>query len=359
MQLAHQPHRLLVVDDEGQVEVGGGLRHQVDGLLLERFEQRPEAVQDGADLPADERHRGARPEHPRAAELGELAGEPLQPPAVHRTGRGVERDGDVGLGGRHQVDGEPVTGDAREQLGEEADALPHAGGLERQQHHLRAAGDRLDARRGAAALRAHLGAQRVGRRGVAEEQRYAGPAQRPDGARVEAAGAGGQQLDRFFVGERAKQPRRRHHLRVGGEQARRGAPRLAAERRELRREAGGGAIGATFDEHRGARLAATVVIPMAARRAASGDHHRRPSCESLAKVGRRQLGEVGGEDVAIGVLVDASRNPVGADGRQQLAGIDGGCVEPHPPQPGGEQRHRQRHCHGADPRARPRPRLAE
>ena len=79
MQLAGEPRRLRLVDDEGEVEVGGGLGDEVDGPLLEDLQQRPEAMEDRADLPPDEGDRRARPEHRRAADGGEVGGERREP----------------------------------------------------------------------------------------------------------------------------------------------------------------------------------------------------------------------------------------------------------------------------------------
>ncbi len=315
-------------------------------------------MEDRADLPPDERHRRARPEHARAAERRQLDRERLQPLRVDRPRRGVERDGDIRLRRRHQIDRQPVPRDAREDVGEEAHTLPHTGRLEREQHDATAPRHRLDPRRRAAAMRDHFGAVDLGRAGVAKAQRHAGAAQRPDATRVKAAGPGGEQLDRLLVSERAQQPRRRHHVRIGGEEPRRRSPRLATQRRELRRETSRGAVGTPFDEHRPA--------VGAARRPAGGDHDRRQLTQPRLELGRRLLDAVGGEETALRIDIgrDAWRRraaaPVvaGIDRGEQLARIDGGRLDADPPQPRRKQRHRQRTRHRPQPRSRSRPRLA-
>ena len=60
MQLLYQPIALGFVDDEGEVQIVGGLAHQIDLLVLEQLEGRPQLVQDAADVVPDQAQGGAR-----------------------------------------------------------------------------------------------------------------------------------------------------------------------------------------------------------------------------------------------------------------------------------------------------------
>ena len=50
MQLMHQPIALRLVDDKGEIQIIGGLRHQIDFLVLEQFKGRTQFMQDAANI---------------------------------------------------------------------------------------------------------------------------------------------------------------------------------------------------------------------------------------------------------------------------------------------------------------------
>ena len=131
MQLLDQAVALVLVDDEGEVQIVGRLADQVDLLLLEELEGAAELVQDGADVAPDEAHRGARADHLHAAQPREIGDQLGHRRVVERVGRRIERHRDVGLGGRHQVHRHAVLLEHLEGIGEEAHLVPHARALER------------------------------------------------------------------------------------------------------------------------------------------------------------------------------------------------------------------------------------
>ena len=73
VQLLDQPVALVLVHHEGEVEVVGGLAQQVHLLFLEQREGVAELVQDGADVAADQRDRGAGSDDAHVAELRQVA----------------------------------------------------------------------------------------------------------------------------------------------------------------------------------------------------------------------------------------------------------------------------------------------
>ncbi len=71
VQLLHQPIALRFVDDEGEVQVVGGLRHQIDLLVLKQFEGRAQFMQDAANILSQQAQRGARAQNFDAANLAQ------------------------------------------------------------------------------------------------------------------------------------------------------------------------------------------------------------------------------------------------------------------------------------------------
>ena len=108
VQVLHETVRVLGAHDERQVQVVGGLRHEMDLLLLEHLEHGRELVQDRADALADERDRRAVADDRDLAELAQIVGERLDGGAVRDVLRRVDRDRDVALGRRDQVDRDAV-----------------------------------------------------------------------------------------------------------------------------------------------------------------------------------------------------------------------------------------------------------
>ncbi len=79
VQLLDQAIALVLIDHESEIQVVGGLAHQVDLLFLEELEGAAELVQDRADVAPHETHRGARSDHLHAAQMrqvGDQLGEP-------------------------------------------------------------------------------------------------------------------------------------------------------------------------------------------------------------------------------------------------------------------------------------------
>ena len=125
VQVLHETIRVLGAHDERQVQIVRGLRHEMDLLLLEHLEHGRELVQDRADPLADERDGRAVADDRDLAELAQIVGERLDGRAVRDVLRRVDRDRDVALGSRDQVDRDAVLAKDVEGVGEEADLVPH------------------------------------------------------------------------------------------------------------------------------------------------------------------------------------------------------------------------------------------
>ena len=237
VKLAHQPLLLILVDEEGEVEIARRLRHQMDLHLVEHFEHRREIVEDGADASSHQRDgRGGR-DQPRLAVLGEVAEKPAEQLGLQRVGPGVQGDGDVGLRGRDRIDRQAVAGEDGEDGGEEADLMPHPQGLHGDQGDAAAGGDRLHLRTALRAGDRDHGAGDLRPLGAQDAEWDAVGAQRRDGARMEDLGAGGGDLLGLFVVESAQQAGggRRAGLAVNMpgtsvQISHRSAPRRAAKR---------------------------------------------------------------------------------------------------------------------------------
>ena len=78
MQLLHQPIALRLVDHESEIQIVGGLAHEVDLVILKELERRAELVQDAANIVAEQAQRGARSEDLHAAKLAERRGKPRE-----------------------------------------------------------------------------------------------------------------------------------------------------------------------------------------------------------------------------------------------------------------------------------------
>ena len=97
MQLLHEPVALVLVHDEGEIQIVGGLAHQVDLLLLEEFERIAQLVQDGANIAPHETDRGARTDDLYAAQPRQIGHQRAEQRVVQRVGGRIERYGDVSL----------------------------------------------------------------------------------------------------------------------------------------------------------------------------------------------------------------------------------------------------------------------
>ena len=138
---------------------------------------------------------------------------------VERVGRRIERHGDVGLGGRHQIDRHAVLLEHLEGIGEEADLVPHARALERNQRDALLGADRLHLRAAVAAVGAEHRALEVRRLRGIDVQRNAVLPHRQDAARVQHLRAAGGDLLGLVVVQRAQQPRGGRGARIGAEHA--------------------------------------------------------------------------------------------------------------------------------------------
>ena len=175
----------------------------------------------------------------------------LERAAVERVRGRVERHGDAGLRRRHEVDREAVLLEDGERIGEEADLVPHAERLEREQRDALLDADGLHAR---AAVAARCGDDRAFELGLlrgVHGQRNRVLLHRQDAARVQDLGAAARDLLRFVVVERLEQARVRHGLGIRREHAGHVGPDLEPPRAELRREIAARRVGATAAEQHG------------------------------------------------------------------------------------------------------------
>ncbi len=175
VQLRHEARADLLVDDEREVEIVRRLRDQVHAQRTELGEHRRQLVQHRAHAAADQRDRRARRDHLDAADLREVLAQRRQHVGIDEILARIQRDGDVGFRRADEIDRQPVALELLEHVGEEADLLPHADRLHRDQRDAAARGDRLDARRGIARARADLRAGEVGIVRVPDRERHARP----------------------------------------------------------------------------------------------------------------------------------------------------------------------------------------
>ncbi len=248
VQAAHQAIALLLVDDERDVEVVRGLRDQVDALFLEQFERIAQPVQRGANAAPDEAHRGAGPDDFDAAEPRQRGHQRLERAAVERVRGRIERHGDAGLRRRHEVDRQAVLLEDGERIGEEADLVPHAERLEREQRDALLDADRLHARAAVAARRGDDRAFELGLLRGVHGQRNRVLLHRQDAARVQDLGAAARDFLRLVVIERLEQARVRHRLGIRREHAGHVGPDLEPARAELGREVTARRVGAAATE---------------------------------------------------------------------------------------------------------------
>ena len=99
VQLLDQAIALVLVDDEGEVEVVRRLAHQVNLLLLEELEGPSELMQDGADVAPDETHRSARPDHLHATQARQVRDQLREERVIECVGRRIKGYRDRGLRG--------------------------------------------------------------------------------------------------------------------------------------------------------------------------------------------------------------------------------------------------------------------
>ena len=254
VQAAHQPVALLLVDDKGQVEVVGGLRHEVDLLLLEELERVAEPVHHGTDIAADKAHRRARSYDLDPADTRQVLYQPLHHARLERVDRRIERDRDAGLGGGHQVDREPVILEHGERIGKKADLVPHPQGLHRHQRNALLDAHRLDPRTAVATCRGDLRTVVLGELGRVYGERDRVLLCGEDAARVQHLGAAAGDLLRLVVVERAQETRTGHRVGIRCEHARHVRPDLESPRAELGGEIAGARVGAAAPEQHGFAL---------------------------------------------------------------------------------------------------------
>ena len=254
VQALHEPVTLLLVDDEGQVQVDGGLRDEVDLLLLEELERVAEAMQRRADVAPDQAHRRARSDHLHAAQARQRGDQRLDRAVVECVRRRVEGHGDARLRGGHQVDRQPVLLEHRESIGEEADLVPHAERLHRDERDALLDADGLDARAAVAARRGDHRALHVRQLGGMHRDRYGVLLGGQDAARVQHLCAAARDFLRLVVVERLEQARVRHRARIRREHPGHVRPDLEAAGPDLRGEVAARGVGSAAAEQDGVAL---------------------------------------------------------------------------------------------------------
>ena len=198
---------------------------------------------------------GAGTEDLDAAKLAERRVESRSSAAGSRVlARGIQRDGDIGLRGRHEIDRQTLLLEDLECVGEKSHLMPHAGAVHRDQRDALLDGDGFDLRGAVGDIGADHRAFEARRLRRIHMQRNLVLPHRQDAARMQDLGAVARDFLRFVVVQRAQQPRRRDGARIGAEQARHVGPDLEARRGQLGREIGGrGVRAAAPKQHRIAR----------------------------------------------------------------------------------------------------------
>ena len=144
MQLLHQPVALRLVDHEGEVQVIRGLGHQINLLILEQLESRPQFVQDPANVVTQQTQGSARPQNLDAAQALERGGQTIERRGVQGIGGGIQGHGDIRLRGGHQVDRESLSLEDLESIRQKTHLMPHAGTVHRHQRDALLDGYRFD-----------------------------------------------------------------------------------------------------------------------------------------------------------------------------------------------------------------------
>ena len=288
-------------------------------------------MKDGADVAADEAHRGAWSDHLHPAQAREVRNQLGDPGVVERVGGGIERHGDVGLGSGYQVHRHAVLLEHLEGVGEETDLVPHARRVERDERDALLGAHRFHLRAALAALGREHGALEARRLRRIDVQRDAVLPRRQDAARVQDLGAAGGDLLRLVVVQRAQQPRRRRRARIRAEHARHVGPDLQPLRAQLRGQVGGGGVRAAAPEEHGVALLVArdealghdqrcqAGEPLLERRvgleAALGGQHARAPASGLPRVGAQHAARVRPADLEAARGEKARAEP----GRHQLA----------------------------------------
>ena len=248
MKALDQSVALVLINDEGEVQVVGCLTDKVNPAIRQQLEGAAESVQDAADILANQTHRGTRPDDLGTTEWREITLQRSERRGVECVGLRIERHGDVGLGGRHLVDRHPVLFEHLECIGQKADLMPHPWTVHRHQCHalfdahgfdLSEFGDRCRAD-ACATHRWHLRREHVEWDVVLSNGQQA--------SRMQHLGTGRRDLLRFVVGQFQKLPRGRRCARVGAEHAGHIGPDLELPSVEQRREISARSVGPTASE---------------------------------------------------------------------------------------------------------------
>ena len=117
MKLVHQPVALRLVDDKREIQIIGGLRDQINLLVLKQFECRSQFVQDAANILPQQTQGGAGAKDLNAAKLAQGRGQALQCGAIQGVGAGIQGDGDIGFRRGHQIDRQTVLLENLERIG--------------------------------------------------------------------------------------------------------------------------------------------------------------------------------------------------------------------------------------------------
>ena len=285
VQLVHQAIGLAFVDDESEVQVVGGLAHEIDALLFEVFEGLAQLMQDRADVATDEAYRRAGTDDLHARQLCQVCDHRFHGGSIECVRLRIQRHGDVGLRRRHQVDRQAVLLEDLEGVGEKTDLVPHARAVERDQRDALLDADGLDLGRAVAGRGTDVRAFEVRRLRRVDEQRNLLRPHRQDAARMQHLGATARDLLGLIVVKLAQQPRTRRQTWVRAEHARYVRPDLEPAGEQLRGEVGARGVGAATTQQHGISRGIARDEPLR-------DDHGRQGLQSRAE--RRVWGKITG-----------------------------------------------------------------
>ncbi len=266
-------------------------------------------------------HRRAGADHLDTTQGRQRVHQRLERARIQGVGRRVERHGDRRFRGRHQIDRQSVLLEHREGVGQEADLVPHAERLHRQQRDAFLGADRLDARAAVAAGGGDHRPLESRLLGGVHRERDAIVLDRQNAARVQHLGAARGDLLCLVVVERSEQAGVRHGARVGREHARHVGPDLEPAGMQLGGEVGAGGVGAAAPEEHGLALTIARDESLREQHAAALSQallQRRVGLEAAG--GREVACARGGARALLGMQQRARIEPLGVEA---LAGEEG------------------------------------
>ena len=235
VQATHECPGVLLVDDEGEVQVLGGIAHEVDRPLVEGRESRSELVKHGANPTPDDRHHRARMHDADSTERLEALHEPREHRALRATGQAIQRQAQRRLGSAHEIHGHAQLLERREGSSQETGDVPHRERGQVEQRHSAPTGDRGDPRM-VVLGRLDASALGFGMIGVVDRQGDPLHGHGLDAARMQDPGAQGGELLSLAIPEAAHEACGGKETGIGGEQARHVGPDLQLLRVQQGRE---------------------------------------------------------------------------------------------------------------------------